>query len=230
MKQEFMKKELRGKVKELNKGNINVLIKIDNRLSGSDLHKKAYKEHIREILDMLIEGQKRNQSYKEVIGENLDEFCENIIENSYKTNEFERILRIIYIISIVISIPVIIVLLLILLVFKENLFLLAYQGQIGEIDVMPYFLSLIMGFIYLYIHDLYVRKSLKKSSIKVFLASILVMLIYLGKFSEKGLDSFKISYMMDVNYYLVTFILLFIIIFYHSYNFIVLRQFKNIKS
>lgn len=73
MKQEFMKKELRKKVKELNKENINVFIKIDNRLYCSDLHKKSYKEHIRDILNMLLEGQKRNESYKQVIGEDLDE-------------------------------------------------------------------------------------------------------------------------------------------------------------
>ena len=221
-----MNREFKLDREKLNKENKEVFNKIDYRLSGSYLHKNAYKNNIKEVLNMLLEGQKRNESYKEVIGEDLDGFCESIIENSYKTNVFERALRIIYLSNITILLPIIIFFILLSLLAEENMFLVLLNGDMGQVDIIPLIIVFIMFSIKYYIMELKRRTFLKKNLIAkvvgiiALIEIILVWLIY---------ENLEVNYEVYVNNYLVLGISLGIVIFYNAYNFIVLRRFERAR-
>lgn len=221
------KKELKTLISDLNKENKNIFFKVNNRLSASDLHKLAYRENVKEILNMLIEGQRRGENYKDIIGENLDEFCENIIENSYKTNTFERIFTIIYKITRAIVIPTLIVALLCYSVFKENLIYLFFGGEIEGVNILPFIIAYLVGGLYLYFLDLSVRKSLKGKMVRFWIRGSLIALIILNNVLEDKFENIKSLYIVDFNYYLAIFIILMIFISYHFYNYLVLRKIKR---
>lgn len=171
---------------------------------------------------MLLEGQKRNESYKEVLGEDLEGFCENIIENSYKTNAFQRMFTVIYIYNGAIAVTMIIWCL-ISLVADERVFSIFYKGELGKINIVNFGTLFMIILISYYINELRARTSFKNKIIKFVVYLIALFEIFMRPFIFEKLD---INYSIYLNNYLVLGVSLGVVILYKFYNYSIIKKYN----
>jgi len=217
-----MNREFELERDKLNKENKEIFKKIQYRLSVSQLHERVYENNIKEVLNMLLEGQKRNESYKEVIGEDLEEFCENIIESSYKTNAFQRMFKMIYIYNLTIVIYMIIWSL-ISLAADERVFSIFYKGELGKINIMNFGTLFIILLINHYINELRTKTTFKNKIIKFAFYLIVLVYIFMQPFIFEKLD---IGYSIYLNNYLVLGFSLGVVILYKVYDYSIMRKYN----
>ena len=217
-----MNREFKLERDKLNEENKEIFKKIQYRLSVSQLHERIYENNIKEVLNMLLEGQKRNESYKEVIGEDLEGFCENIIESSYKTNAFQRMFKMIYIYNLAIVVYMIIWSL-ISLVADERVFSIFYTGELGKINIMNFGTLFIILLINHYINELRAKTTFRSKIIKFTVYLIALIYIFMQPFIYEKLD---IGYSIYLNNYLVLGFSLEVVILYKIYNYLIMKKYN----
>lgn len=143
-----MSKEVRMLKKQLKEENLKVFEKIEMKLGCSNIEKNTYKEIIEDILGSIIESQKRNESLDEVLGKDLDRFCEDVIESSKKPKYREIIIDITYRIIAFFSIGILGIYSLNLMVGESNYYIIEkINGFIIEIKLFQFLVISSLGII-----------------------------------------------------------------------------------
>lgn len=143
-----MSKEVRMLKKQLKEENLKVFEKIEMKLGCSNIEKNTYKEIIEDILGSIIESQKRNENLDEVLGKDLDRFCEDVIESSKKPKYREIIIDITYRIIAFFSIGILGIYSLNLMVGESNYYIIEkINGFIIEIKLFQFLVISSLGII-----------------------------------------------------------------------------------
>ena len=90
-----MKKERKITSKTLFRENRRIILKIEHYLETRGINDIAGEEIISDIVGMALECQERGDSFSEMIGDDHEAFCKELIKNSPRQKLYEKILRVI---------------------------------------------------------------------------------------------------------------------------------------
>ncbi len=90
-----MKKERNATSKTLYKENRKIILKIEHFLETRGINDIAGEEIISDIVGMALECQERGDSFSDMIGDDHEAFCKELIKNAPRQKLHEKILRII---------------------------------------------------------------------------------------------------------------------------------------
>ena len=91
-----MNKERKNNSRILTKENRHIIMKIEHYLETHHINEVAGEEIIADIVGMALECQERGDSFTEMIGDDHESFCRELVKNSPKQYIHERILRIMH--------------------------------------------------------------------------------------------------------------------------------------
>lgn len=91
-----MKKEHKVSYKTLTKENRKIIMKIEHYLETRYINEVAGEEILSDIVGMALECQERGDSFSDMIGNDHESFCRELVKNSPKKHVHERVLSVLH--------------------------------------------------------------------------------------------------------------------------------------
>ncbi|RDU23360.1 DUF1129 domain-containing protein [Anaerosacchariphilus polymeriproducens] len=177
-KTKYLIKENKTREKEINKENEDILTNIILYLRGSDLSRYNQEMVRADLIDMIIEGQKRGDDIQKVIGENYKEICDEIInsfpQKTYSEKIFQLISEIVLIMWVIGIISVVSDFIIISLITREP-----YEFNLTVGKIISGILTILFAEVYIHFlcKQAFAPKKISKSILEFLFIWIMVFII-----------------------------------------------------
>lgn len=89
-----MDKELAASIKKLNKDNRRIIMKMEQYMEARYINEIACEDILADMVGMALEYQERGEPFSEVIGNDCEAFCKELVVNSPRQSPLERVLNV----------------------------------------------------------------------------------------------------------------------------------------
>lgn len=210
-----MIREFKKLRKELNEENLEVYEKIEIKLSIENIDSRVYKEIMEDLLGSILESQKRNESLEQVLGKDLDKFCNEIIENSKRKGKGFMLIEEVHKIIMILSVAYII---------KYTFSLITGGNFFGKIIDKTNMEISILGFLIICFITIgsslisrFINKSVFKSEYRRFLINLIFIIFIFGTGSLLDFVNLEKNY-FEVNIIYVVIIFIFNHLLFKAYK------------